>query len=65
MGSGYKPEGDTNYDAFGRLISIVDKNYNIVDAVFTETFTHSIDYKVQDQGLKDDNGLMIVFGGPK
>ena len=65
MGSGHKLEGETIYDAFGRLIRIVNENHNVANAVSTQTFTNSIFYEIEDWGLRGDDGLMIVFGGPK
>ena len=44
MGSGHPPYGDQNYDAYCRLMTVVNEAYQIVDATDTQVYVDNIHY---------------------
>ncbi|EXB38451.1 hypothetical protein L484_022351 [Morus notabilis] len=65
MGAGDYLDGDTNKDAFCKLVTTVNEAHNPEDAQNTETFSDDIRYyQVDDWGVRGQSGHVMTFGGP-
>uniref|UniRef100_A0A7N1A927 Neprosin PEP catalytic domain-containing protein n=1 Tax=Kalanchoe fedtschenkoi TaxID=63787 RepID=A0A7N1A927_KALFE len=64
MGAGWRPVSDSISDGYGRFVSVIDDQNNVVQAGALAVYRSDNVYEFHDLGFVRDNGHLIYYGGP-